>query len=754
MQQWFDGKENTTLKFRFYSLFFPHMATAPDSETRALGRKYSKMRVQDQAELLADSQRSDAAFQCFENWKKTSDMFQPSREALRQQAEESLHQQPASDTRYRGTEEDLHASMDSAVLLGDERSLDALVPKRKPGSDWVHPLQFRYLTAGDNSRRTQLYQRAERHVVELADEFNLETYPKRILLARQKRKGPGAATHDKQGQPLSPYNYDFLLYPNIGSFLSEFHRTTQNEHTHYACVEEDQVCYLYIDFELPFKNRELAVHGTGMLALLGYSLSMVRALLAQVLGVQQLAAWGDSFLVYDASVPNDKWSAHVHVAWPFVNIAALREAMEKVADRLKEMDKLDLPCVKPLFYSREMKASRVAMKTNTNSTPTTERWCAVDLRVWTKLRNFRLPRNQKVDKRNWLYELDIWKRPLLQGGPLLTDMHHHLSAGMILARNSYSIFSLQSIKDPEVGRRLPEMQWQERVELPVHTGRDFFRCLPMSGQMHELRKWMQPLFAVGSGTFSGKPGDAFIRYVQVVYDSDWQEWIGRHAEPQCKQLFAVCSQSPHSLGTALLLLGEWLVPGLPLEKQYQHDSKGKGADMLTDIASVTRTIEAKRHSDPLLCFRIWWQVVLRAEKYHTQQADEAQRSRKAVEAQALYDDFHAVLLRDLLEQSAYNRTILANSLFLSKLAHMLLLCSDLHCYEFTSPEASLPRVALDTMPLDVRKRVYRYAFESSMGPQQYPAVRYDALVTAPQAIRGMRAQELADAVIFGAISAQ
>lgn len=615
--------------------------------------------------------------------------------------------------------------------------------KQKTGhasSDGTFKEIFRFMVDGPKRAKTQ--------VVELSEKYSERLYPRRVLLADHvKRWFPRGkpAPVDKSGKPLPPYTYRFILYDSVRSVIKDLLNLPPADRTLFAVIEESGAVFAYFDLEIPSKQIDSRVHGSSMLNYFGYCFAVARSLLSQILGTN-LCCWSDSPILFE-SEDVSKWSAHLHIGWPFRNIAALRSIMGTFKDRLWEMFHAGVTSVIPLFY----------LSTDKVSGESTVK-CAIDLGVFTKKRNFRLPECTKREKDAFLRcantKLPRWNRPgetpcavvsIEQKVRIPPDQYALISTGFILARNSYAFWNPITIRFSDVLEQHEKAEANHNIHFPVLHPKDV-RCLPDNGLIktcslkihklledHGIERWSDKLTTAELDLIITVNFEAVF---QAYYEQSWIELVGvfrnntsiKPAISECiHQLYALCRQSPTHLVVSLLCWTQLYRPGLGLDQESVRGFKKKGGPPVLKLVHhhASRIADAILRDTPVFAWSHVYALFFQNETTLSGTNTEAGIPARTEFLKSVGQDFLANYLTKRVFSNAYMRSHLLDPFVLFSLAPAVILASGYHIHSMqriTSSEqegldqelwflpASYPIV--DTQPHKLLIKSYDHTFLS------------------------------------------
>jgi hypothetical protein len=484
--------------------------------------------------------------------------------------------------------------------------------------------------------------------------------------------------------------------------------------------------FLYLDLEIPLSRVEASVHGSSSLALFGYCVGMVRAVISLVLELNT-SCWADSYLIYE-STDATKWSAHVHVPLPFRVIGAVRETMARVKDLIAKLFDAHVPAMRPMFYLDQNKTGAFEWK------------CVVDMKVFTKKRNFRLPLNTKVEKNAHLKcandKLPGWNRhPSAPCSVDASNFEDMVSAGMILARNSRAFWNPVTVKYAPLLKNRATME-------PKPSD---FRCLPPTGYVSSVAAELRKLYASGDGwpdqdacSAEQRVVGALHSFVSHMFEDDWESMtrpVLSSTDPATevqrslvKTLYASMQKSPRVAAITLMLLLQVYRPGGGLDQKIADSSY-----TLAVVRGMAEMIHAEifQKNSPIQAFSLLFSFHSRVDSAFSRTCSPDQAKLRQEFFKELRDDFIERFLRGQVMKNAYNRTHLTDVFVLNNVCRYLLICSGFYVHCMSVP-ASCTSPSLDVLPhrplsykrgqLDL---VYEFVFKTSFqleGKQDAPSV--------------------------------
>lgn len=570
-------------------------------------------------------------------------------------------------------------------------------------------LKFLFMVRGDPTKK-----RSESQVMELADEYNLDTHPRRVLIATHvaryfnKNRPPPV---DKSGKPLSPYTYQFFIYSSIGHVLKDLMNLPAASRTLFAVVEENGPVFMYLDLELPLAWRKAERHGNSMRNFFGYCIALVRAIMSLLLGIN-MCCISDSYILFE-SQDATKWSAHVHIGWPFRSIASLRSMFALVRERLWEMFESGVEAVRPVFYYFE-----------NPKTQTSEWKCAIDLGVYTKKRNFRLPECTKCDKnaflRNTNFALPRWNR--IGESPCavnLANPAHVLSTGLILARNSIGFWNPITVRFApllEHANKQLDMSSSDS-SCPVPQPNDF-RCLPDSGV---TKTRMDRLRALCNGNIPNAFHERMSEFLQSCYEENWMALVrpfctgepnddivgGNISVPAddatnataatfgrvLQSAHAFCSQSPLNMTTFLLVWAHLYRPGLGIDQKIAHTEHFAVRLIVFFATKISTAVTNRNHS--AACTSVFALLTMTETHLSATCTTEMQAKKKEFLVSLQNDFIKNFLVRSVLNNT-YNADQLLDVFVLFSLIPSVVLCSGFHVLSMQRDEPAAAAAAATT----------------------------------------------------------
>lgn len=197
-------------------------------------------------------------------------------------------------------------SVDQDSRLGahnDEDFLDVFGDEYDPAKEEEEMLQFKKdienATATDNlsqnnggKKRFRFMvpgpKRSDSQVMESAEEWNINAYPRRVLIAdhvkrffSKKRPVP---VDKRTGKPLKGDYYEFLIYSSVYRVIEDLQKLPLKNKTLFVVAEENGSVMTFLDLEIPTKWLDQKRHGTSLRNHFGYCIAVVRSILSSILG--------------------------------------------------------------------------------------------------------------------------------------------------------------------------------------------------------------------------------------------------------------------------------------------------------------------------------------------------------------------------------------------------------------------------------------------------------------------------------------
>lgn len=584
-------------------------------------------------------------------------------------------------------------------------------------TNWVKK-RFRYMVRGDNKKRPKS------QIMEEADEFDLTEYPRRVLIAKHIHRPRWG---NKPLPPnLSPFTYEFYVYNSIKHLLNDLKNMPERDRTLFTVAEENGAVMVYLDLEIPMNRVDAAVHGTSSLALFGYCIALVKTVLSMILEMN-LSCWSDSYLIYESSDAT-KWSAHAHIPLPFRAIGSLRESMARVKDTFAKLFEAGIPAFRPLFYLDQNKTGAFEWKT------------VVDMKVFTKKRNFRLPLNTKVAKNAYLKsvnnKLPNWNRfPSAPCSVDLNNFENSITAGMILARNSRAFWNPMTVK------YAPLLQNKSSMDAKPSD----FRCLPPTGSVNSMSSELRKLYALGNTwpdqetkPVRDRVSKALESFFKHMYDEDWEEMIrpvlGSEDSTKAqlrsvvKNLYTAFEKSPRFMAIFLMLLLQVYRPGAGLDQKLVET-----AFAIDTVRSVAQMIymELFRNNNPIKAFSTLLAFYGHVDLALSKTCSEEQGKMRQEFIKSLSNDFIENYLKVFVMKNAYTRLHLMDTFVLNNICRYLLLCSGYYVHCMSVPMGYghvslhvLPHTPLGYKPTELSK-MYAFVFKTAFtmeGKEDAPPV--------------------------------
>jgi hypothetical protein len=492
------------------------------------------------------------------------------------------------------------------------------------------------------------YQRTERtklNTMELSDYYDKTVYPRRVCIAENYRFNfktiinpitgkQEVQRKDAKGKDYPETLYKYHIYPRPSAFLIKV--AMQSDETRYAfiIVEEGEPIFAYFDFDLGPEHRKLELHGDSHINLLGYSMAMIRMLISQVLCVNVLCM-GDGYALYETE-KKEKWSDHVHVAWPFEERISLHDVMAKVSSRLSEVHADGVKAVAPMFFTRYDKNAKKEVET-----------CVVDMTVYTKKRNFRVPYAKKAKEGSSILKpttsVKLWNKPQDTEMCASNALYEGLSTCMVLCRNSFEFWNSHTVRKKEV---LP-------AKGDVALFSQDFQCLPVTGKVQTYKQVLselasqdncrldqdkRPAAIVWGGKNTSLPVDTRIekyleKFFRLLYDESWPDAVrlaqSRGADYQrvLTDIYKICRKSPLHTQAVLVLLPQVYKTGMDLLQVFPRSSE-LTFDKVVEYARLIGDVFSR--SGPCSeAFEHLWEFRTMVEMAYSNTCTPAQRTKRA-----------------------------------------------------------------------------------------------------------------------------
>ena len=572
---------------------------------------------------------------------------------------------------------------------------------------------------GSNGPAYHHTERTKHNTMELSDYYDKTVYPKRVCIAENYRFNFRVTTNpatgrqevqrrDAKGRDYPETLYKYHIYPRPSAFLTKV--ASESEETRYAftIVEEGEPVFAYFDFDMGPEHRKPELHGDSMINLLGYSMAIVRMLLSQVLCINVLCM-GDGFVVYE-SEQREKWSAHVHVGWPFEERISLHDVMAKVSARLSEVHADGVKAVAPMFYTRYDKNAKKDAE-----------MCTIDKTVYTKKRNFRVPYAKKAKEGSTVLKptrtVTLWNRPQDAEMCASDALYRGLSACMVLCRNSFEFWNTHTVRKREV---LPPRG--DATLLPQD-----FQCLPVTGKVQTYKQLLtelaskencgldqdeRPPAVVWGGKNTSLPVDTRIegyldKLFRLLYDESWPDAVrlgqskGGEHQRVVTALYRTCRRSPLHTQAVLVLVPQVYKTGMNLLQTFPRsnvptfDKVVEYARLIGDVFAGSRPCSE--------AFEHLWEFRTMVELAYSNTSTVAQRAKRADYLHKLGSMAQPIFTEEYaLKGGSYNASGCATDVtFIDMFITEVLLWSGQAVYTFEmDPAANDDAKLLDVFPRD------------------------------------------------------
>jgi hypothetical protein len=638
-----------------------------------------------------------------------------------------------------GSSSGIDSGVQAAALISEETLMEAppkvQATQRYPRSgQWSQHFRFMVQNTSANSDEKGIRQedvplpstlvgKNQRNpYLEHAPEHSIEDWPRRVLVARNilrkptvDKDGKPLPMKDKKGQPLAPDAYDFFIFSKASYFLSCLkQRSVEGIHNSFIIVEGQGPVFDYNDHDLPSYARISEVHGDSCLDLIGYASAVNQSLISAVLGVN-VDCFGAGVMAYDSTV-SKKWSGHTHRGNAYKNVAALKDTKFKCRDRLAAAYAAGLPAASVLYFMRKvMRKDSTGVKQPTGAL---EPWPFIDFAVYTKKRLFRLPECEKVCARVPLVSVQdrvpLWSAQTDSAGRAPSiEAYDGISAGMIMCRNSPSLWNKHNVTKPQL------------LAFPtgdVETSAGDFRCLPITGEAAKFSELLNKKLFVEARKNGETPAsssyieECFETMFNLLYSEGWAEKVRllqdkeRSIVEDC--FHDTCARSKWHLLAMLTLWPHAYLPGAAI------DQKLPGFDGITFVESITEVVaalgETPRHGASER-FKLLWDWRTSIDVLGCVTCTEVQRTRRTDVLKKLGADCLARFVGPTIGASTYNSTTaVGDVVFLDAFISEVLLWSgqNSYVYEMESSE-NRPICPVPLQDRALLDRIYDFSYRQA-----------------------------------------
>lgn len=401
------------------------------------------------------------------------------------------------------------------------------------------------------------------------------------------------------------------------------------------------------------------------------------------------------------------------------SIASLRALMAMLKIRVWELFDAGVDSVKPLFYYFE---DEITGKPD---------WkCAIDLGVFTKKRNFRLPNCTKCTKNAFLHntndKVPQWNREGKSPCAVkISDQVLLLSTGFILGRNSIGFWNPITIRYTPL---LSSISNRSEASNQMVSKPNDFRCLPDTGSVIAHCSRLHKEYDRGVSWPEGMKNEDIILLIDTLldsflrnyYDESWIELIRPFSADlstpfgDCiKKLYATCKQSPRHLVTYVLCWAQLYRPGLGLN---QKASAGKGFVLQLAHLYTNLIMTAVSRADPIASFNAVFGLFSKNEQTLSETCSASMAPLKRDFLNNLAKTFIDNYVSTYVLPNAYNTQHLLDVFVLFHMCRNLLLCTGFHVLSMERDSDNNSWILPNTLPVGDKSliRIFEYCFKTSL----------------------------------------
>lgn len=589
--------------------------------------------------------------------------------------------------------------------------------------------KFPYQVPGESRNASEVMVKSKYH--------DVSEYQLRVCVAiNYKTSNPYRPDGSKN--PKTKYSYRIYARPSVIllKLLQERLNPSSELRHAFVVVDEDEPIFRFGDYDLPAECIDPAVHGKNLMDLVGYATAVNRLLESQIMAVN-LLCFGDGYVPF-VSTENEKWSAHLHMTFPYNTRVTLATVMKQCADRIEEAYRDGLKSAKPLIYKQINKAGKEELAH------------VADKKIFTKKRNFRMPYATKADKTASLVptnSLPLWNRPASY--MCASDATFEgLSACMITCRTSIEMWNPNNMRNAHL-LEAARGTATKNAQLDAVSFQSDFRCLPVTGNSANYTKKI--LYDVKDGACppviltekylktdsnTGKYEwrtlrdridgvvDECIEWVfKLLYSDSWLETKrnallhGGEEQAMVEGIAELCRKSPLHTQAFLALLPHVYQPGKPLDQPFMN-SPDPALDVVIDAASsIADAFQPIKKTEAKLvaAWRDVWEFRAHVELSYSNTCTDAQRSARKAYLKDLGERATVLFTQAAVERSDARidvRSCSNDVAFMDAFATELLIWSGQAVYVFQR-EPSAERLPLLNV-LCTTEEEYTHLFERCM----------------------------------------